>query len=187
MSNKNIPDVRITFVRPGELPIKPKRRLSRKESGLRHDMSQFSPMKAVLGQLFGNPTYKRLKETASVNDWKDSTSKLLKAIELSIKLSVSVADDDWREAIASEIQKGLKRIQSADRMDELFCSLSATLTRVAFTQIGEWPRYYSRTQTVPLTKDFWTLNSNRTAQYVQTVAQKETTARQRGRSARKLP
>jgi hypothetical protein len=62
-----------------------KRRFSREESGLRYDMQQFYSMKVVLEQLFGKPTYQRLKETASLKDWKDSTSKLLRAIELSIR------------------------------------------------------------------------------------------------------
>jgi len=157
----------------------PKRRFSREESGLRYDIQQFYSMKVVLEQLFGKPTYQRLKETASLKDWKDSTSKLLKAIELSIKVSVSVADDDWREAIAFEIQHGLRSIQFAEHMDEVFCSLSAALTRIVFTQIGQWPRYYSRAKTVPLTEDFWILNSNRSAQYVQTAIQKENATRQR--------
>jgi hypothetical protein len=138
-------------------------------------------MKAVLDQLFGNPTYQRLKDTATLKDWKESTSKLLKAIGLSIKLSVSVADDDWRDAITSEIQRGLKSIQSDDQMDELFCSLSAALTRIAFMQIGQMPRHGVKRwpKGVPLMKEFWTLNSSRSAQYVQTAAQRDTAPRQR--------
>ena len=173
------PDVKITFVKPGELPIKRKRRLSREESGLRHDVSQFYSMKAVLEDLFGHPTYLRLKETGSFSDWKDAIAKLLRAIELSISLSVEVADDDWRAAIEFEIQSGLEFVQSADHMDELFCGFSATIARIVFTQIGQMPRYGVSRQTVPLTKEFWKLNSYRTVQYVQTVTQKETAARQR--------
>ena len=163
----------------GSEKTKGTRRLTREESGLRYDMSQFSSMKDVLEQLFGNPTYMRLKETASLSDWKKSTSQLLRAIELSIKATVTVADDDWRDAIADEIQLGLKLLQSVQHMDDLFCVLSATLTTIVFTQIGAMPKYRFTRKTVPLTERFWILNRYRTVQYVQTATQKEASTQQR--------
>jgi len=48
--------------------------------GLRFDMSQFYPLKAVLEELLGHHVYLRLKETATLPDWKDVIQKLLRAI-----------------------------------------------------------------------------------------------------------
>ena len=70
--------VKVTFVKSGQM-TKSKRSSSR-EAGIRYDMSQFYSMKDVLEQLFGKRVYLRLKETASLKDWKDSTIKLLNAI-----------------------------------------------------------------------------------------------------------
>jgi hypothetical protein len=64
---------------------------------IRYDMSQFYPLKAVFEQIFGKRAYRKLKETATLSDWKVETKKLLKAIELSIVETVKVADADFHE------------------------------------------------------------------------------------------
>ena len=62
---------------------------------LRFDMSQFYALKAVLEELLGHRVYSRLKETATLPDWKDVIQKLLRAIKIAIESTVDIADDDW--------------------------------------------------------------------------------------------
>ena len=137
---------------------------------IRADMSQFYPMKSVLEQLFGKRCYRRLKETANLTDWKKETDKLLRCIELAIDTTVDVADDDWRLEIKNSLEMGRKNIKSAESITNLFSFLSATLTRLVFTQIGDLP-YRGGVETVPLSARYWRLSGYRTVQYVQSKAQ----------------
>ena len=162
--------LKVTFVESGQ--IAKSKRSSSRETGIRYDMSQFYSMKDVMEQLFGKRAYLRLKETASLKDWKDSTIKLLNAILLASESSIVIADDDWRNEITDAVKLGVKLISSADHSSDLFSSLAATLTRIAFVQIGCMPNHRSQQKTVPLTKEWWTLRHFRSVQYVQSEAQK---------------
>jgi len=161
---------KVHFVASGQIPKS--RPSSSRESGIRYDMSQFYSMKDVMEQLFGRRAYLRLKETASLKDWKDSTIKLLRAILLASESSIAVADDDWRNEITDVVKLGVKLISSADHISDLFSSLAATLTQIAFVQIGCMPNHRSQQKTVPLTKEWWTIRHFRSVQYVQSEAQK---------------
>ena len=162
--------LKVTFVESGQ--ITKSKRSSSRETGIRYDMSQFYSMKDVMEQLFGKRVYLRLKETANLKDWKDSTIKLLNAIQLASESSIAVADNDWRKEITDAVKLGVKLISSADHVSDLFSSLAATLTRIAFVQIGCMPNHRSQQKTVPLTKEWWTLRRFRSVQYVQSEAQK---------------
>lgn len=148
------------------------KRSSSQDTGIRYDMSQFYSMKDVMEQLFGKRAYLRLKETASLKDWKDSTVKLLNAILLASESSVAVADEDWRNEITDAVKLGVKVISSSEHISDLFSSLAATLTRISFVQIGCMPNHRLQQKTVPLKKDWWTLRHFRSVQYVQSEAQK---------------
>lgn len=129
-------------------------------------------MKDVMEQLFGKRAYLRLKETAGLKDWRDSTIKLLNAILLATESSIAVVDEDWRKEIRDAVALGVKSISSADHISDLFSSLAATPTQIAFLQIGCMPNHRSQQKTVPLTKEWWTLGHFRSVQYVQSEAQK---------------
>ena len=105
-------------------------------NGIRYDMSQFYPLKAALEQILGKRTYRKLKETADLPDWKLETKKLLKAIELSIFETVKVADAEFYKEAKEILELGHAHIKSAKEISELFAGLSATLIRIAFLQIG---------------------------------------------------
>lgn len=135
-------------------------------------MSQFYAMKDVMEQLFGKRTYLRLKETANLKDWKASTIKLLNAILRASESSIAVADDDWRSEIADAVKLGANLISSSDHISDLFSSLAATVTKIAFLQIGHMPNHRLQQKTVPLTKEWWALNQFRSVQYVESEAQK---------------
>ena len=145
-------------------------------NGIRYDMSQFYPLKAAFEQILGKRSYRKLKETAGLSDWKVETTKLLKAIELSIVETVKVADTEFYEEANQIIELGRVHIKNAKDISELFASLSATLTRIVFLQIGYIPAH-GRVESVSLTQKNWNLACVRSVQYVQSTAQKETAKR----------
>ena len=97
-------------------------------TSIRADMSQFYPMKATLEGLFGNRCYRRLKETASLRDWKAETDRLLRGIALAIEATVDVADEGWRREVREILELGRNHIKGANSVADLFAHLSATLT-----------------------------------------------------------
>src|SRR5216683_2135203 len=94
------------------------------------DMSQFYPLKAALEALLGHRVYSRLKETATLRDWKDEIQRLLRAIKIAIKSTVEIADDDWFADIDSILEIGKTQIAESKTAAELFACLSATLARL---------------------------------------------------------
>jgi hypothetical protein len=148
---------------------------------LRHDMSQFYPLKAVLEELLGHRVYSRLKETATLRDWKDEIQRLLRAIKIAIKSTVEIADDDWLAEIDSILELGKTQITESKTVTELFASVSATLARLVFLQIGFLPLGRQQRETIPLTKECWTLTSVRTVQFVQNHKQRQTAQALRAR------
>ena len=142
------------------------------EIGLRYDMGQFYAMKATLEALFGRPVYMKLKESAGIADWRKAIIRLLDAIALAIESTITIADDGWREDIAAEIAHGKGLIEMNDTTSDLFASLSATLSRIVFLQIGLMPTRTALSKTVPLKADWWRLDKYRTAQYVQSTVQR---------------
>jgi hypothetical protein len=57
-------------------------------------------MEFLLERLFGKPIWYRLKETGDIRTWRQETTRLLRAIDLSIRSSVQIADVQWREDVA---------------------------------------------------------------------------------------
>jgi hypothetical protein len=141
---------------------------------LRYDMSQFYPLKTVLEGLLGHRVYLRLKETATLRDWKDEIQKLLRAIKIAIKSTVDIADDDWFAEIDSILELGKTQTAESKTATELFASLSATLSQMVFLQIGFFPLGRQQIEKIPITKERWTLRSVRTVQYVQNSKQRDT-------------
>lgn len=148
---------------------------------LRYDMSQFYPLKAVLEELLGHRVYSRLKETATLPDWKDVIQKLLRAIKLAIESTVDIADDDWFAEIGSILELGKTQIAESKTITGLYACLSATLAQLVFLQIGFLPLGRQQKETIPLTKEWWTLTSVRTVQYVQNNKQRHTAQRFRNK------
>jgi hypothetical protein len=145
-------------------------------NGIRYDMSQFYPLKAAFEQILGKRTYRKLKETATLSDWKVETKKLLKAIELSLTETVKVADAEFHKEAKQILDLGCAHTKSAKDISELFAGLSATLTRVVFLQIGYIPAH-DRVESISLTQKNWNLACVRSVQYVQSSEQKETAKR----------
>jgi hypothetical protein len=99
--------------------------------------------------------------------WGELPGWLLRAIKVAIKSTVEIADDDWFADIDSILELGKKQIAESKTATELFAYLSATLARLVFLQIGFSPLGRQQKETIPLTKEWWTLTSVRTVQFVQ--------------------
>jgi hypothetical protein len=143
---------------------------------IRHDMSQYYPMKAVLEQLFGRRCYMKLKETADLKEWKVECKRLLRAVEVSIEATVEIADTEWRSEIAGVLELGRRHLASARSITSMFAHLSATLTRIVFLQIGQLPSR-GNVEAIPVVAKNWCLNAHRSVQYIQTVEQSAAVAR----------
>jgi hypothetical protein len=165
------PVIKVRFIKPGD-KVEPPKRSSPNEAGLRHNTSELSSIKHLLEEIFGQPTWYKLKETGSIRTWKTETARLLRAIDLSIKSTVEISDDQWRRDMAELIADGIKRIDRAKYIDELLSDLAATLTRIVFLQIGLIPSHYGASATLPLVARNWTLKGHRSVQYVQNDAQR---------------
>lgn len=139
---------------------------------MRHDMSQFYPLKAILEDILGKKTYSKLKETGTLSDWKEETLKLLNAIELAIRETVKIADQDFHDEAKQILELGRKLIPLAKDVADLFSYVSATLAKVVFLQIGYIPSYHIESR--PLREKNWILSCIRSVQYVQTEEQKRT-------------
>jgi len=142
---------------------------------IRYDMSQYYPLKAVLEQILGKATYRRLKETSDLKDWRGETARLLEAIQLSVTDTVQVADHEWYREMGETIEHGSKLLASSKSIDELLASLAATLTRLVFLQLGFVPLRRHQDRAV-LRKGNWRLDGHRSVQFVQTEQQKQNLA-----------
>ena len=174
---------KIVFVgaKPGESAPKKRKPVTRESAGIRHDMKQFYVMKDLMGDLFGQDTYLRLKETASFRDWRKASHKALEAIFMTVKLRVAIADDMWRDEVEATVAHGHSGVDGATDMAELFGALSATFIKLSFVLAGGKP--YRARSARPLTKEHWGTSPYRTPQYVQSQRQREYAASAKERSA----
>jgi hypothetical protein len=152
------------------------RRATPNEAGLRPGIAELSSMKFLLERLFGKPVWYRLKETGDIRTWRKETTRLLRAIDLSINSTVQIVDDQWRADVSEIIAEGLKKLALAEHIDTLLSDLAATLAQIVFMQIGNMPIRYSH-NIIPLTARNWTFDGFRSVQYVQTAAQRATVQR----------
>lgn len=104
-------------------------------SEIQFDLAQYYPMKATFERILGGDSYRKLKDYATIKDWKVETKKLLQSIQLSIDATIEIADDEWRQEINEEIEYGVKLVNRCKTIDELFSSLSAVLIKIVFLQI----------------------------------------------------
>lgn len=134
---------------------------------IRADSSQYYAVKAVFEEVFGNEAWLDLKECTSLAIWKRYTSKLFRAIQLSIEETIEVRDDAWSREICEHISHGQQIAKTAISIDELLSCLSATLIRLVFLQVGMLPNR-RQTPKMTLARQNWNLGKFRTVQYIQT-------------------
>jgi hypothetical protein len=164
----------------------PKRKPTYEEIGLRGNMSQFYPLKALFERLLGKPTYTRLKESAHFPSWKAATIKLLDAMHLSVLSTVRIADRQWFDDVREVIEHGKKALKSGDTIADLFATLAATLIELSFIQMGGMPHRRHPPKTIPLDPRYWTFDGLRSVQYVQTAEQQKAVQVEQDRLAENL-
>lgn len=152
-------------------------------SELRHDLSQFYPMKAVMEQLFGRECFAKLKEGGTLAEWKAESRRLINSAEVAVRINVPIADAEWRAEVASVLDLGRSHIASANTAGELFCAIAATFARLSFLQLGALPNRPG-VASVSLAERNWRLDGFRSVQYVQTEAQRHSLNRSKKHTAK---
>lgn len=130
-------------------------------------------LKSVIEDLFGSEAWYSLKESGHVPTWRKYAERTLKAIELSIKDTIEIYDDEWMREIEGNIQRGVEGIKRQSSIDEIVGILAATLISISFLQIGQIPRRKGSSHKYPLKRGQWKLNTYRQAVYLQTRTQHE--------------
>lgn len=123
--------------------------------------------------VFGSDAWYALKESNHIPTWRKYAEKMLKAIELSIKDTVEIYDDEWMLQIEESIQRGMEGLKGTNAIDEIIAVLAGVLINVSFLQMGHIPRRSGNTKKYSLRKGKWQFNSYRSVVYLQSREQKE--------------
>lgn len=171
-----MPDIKVNFVSPGEVRKKTRKRLTPEQAGIQARLEHLYPVKALIESLFGRPAFMKIKMGGSMSEWRKASIRLLDAVELSVKSTVKIADEDWFKEIAETIDRSKARIHDATVIDALLSYLVQALCQLVFIQLGNFPER-RLAKTTPLTPKWWTLTGFRSVQYVQSDKQREAQAR----------
>lgn len=135
--------------------------------------SKYLILKSAIENLFGSQAWYSLKESNHVPTWRKYAEKTLKSIEISIKDTVDIYDEEWILEIEKNIQRGINALKHQKNIDEIVATLAGTLITVSFLQIGHMPRRKGNQHKFTLRKGNWRLNPYRQVVYLQTKEQKE--------------
>lgn len=135
--------------------------------------TKYLPLKSALEDLFGSDAWYALKESNHLGTWRKYAERTLKAVELSIKDSVEIYDDEWMGEVSSCLRQGMEHLKLANAIDEVVGVIAGTMIELSFTQLGQMPRRKGKQGPFPLRKGDWQLNGYRSVAYFQTKAQKE--------------
>lgn len=128
-------------------------------------------LKSIVECLFGNRAWLDVKHATDVKTWKKYSIRILSAIECSAKATVEIVDNEWFDELNSLVEFGKSNLSSAETTEEIFASLSSSLTRISFFQIGRVPSNVLRKQVTLRHRRNWKLNQFRSVQYVQSKEQ----------------
>ncbi|HCG5558758.1 TPA: hypothetical protein ACX3GK_004562, partial [Vibrio parahaemolyticus] len=150
---------------------------------MEHSLETAYPLKSMMESVFGRKAWLDLKHCQDLGIWKKYSKRLISAVEVSIKSTVKVADDDWFDELSLEFEHGKKCIDSAGSLDVLFANLAACLANISFLQIGMIPQRHSENNVAARQGESWNLSAFRTVQYVQTQEQKERIMRRKSQNS----
>ena len=142
-------------------------------TGVRADLSQFYPFKAMIEQVLGHTEFQKIKDIGGLPALKATVMRLIRQIEVSIAATVIIADDEWHTEISETLARGKDLLSNCKSADELFACLATILARLCFLQIGLVPNQLRNTKPLPLRVENWKLTAYRSVQYVQSTAQKK--------------
>jgi hypothetical protein len=165
-------NIKVKFIAPTGARKNSRKRHTPNQAGIEPRLEHLYPFKALIEKLFGRAAFMKIKMGGSMRDWRDASNKLLEAINLSVKSTVKIVDEDWLREFDNTISHGRDLLRIANTIDDLLSSLVETLAEIVFIQLGNFPLHRT-SYTTPLTPKLWTLTSFRTVQYVQTEDQKK--------------
>jgi hypothetical protein len=140
---------------------------------LRHDEAQYFALKTAIEGILGHEAWLDLKECTEVAKWRRYFLKLIEAIRVSLEASVEICDQGWRDEVRENLNRGKNKVKASKSIEDLLSSLTATLLRQTFLQIGQLPNRTMIAEKVTLSRQNWRLCGYRSVQYVQTPAQVE--------------
>ncbi|MCZ8280142.1 MAG: hypothetical protein O9313_17560 [Acetobacteraceae bacterium] len=135
-------------------------------------LEQHYALKHAFERLWGDEAFLELKHSSDIKTWKRHCQRTLQATRIAVSDTVQVADSVWHETFLAIVDHGLRRIEGAAQLDELFQDFAATYMELSFHQLGFFPNKASRSSR-PLRKGTWQLSHFRSVQYVQTECQKQ--------------
>lgn len=138
-----------------------------------NEYTKYLSVKSALEDLFGSDAWYALKESNHLGTWRKYAAKTLKAVELSVKDSVQIYDDEWMLEVSRCLQNGKEHLDLADSIDEIVGVLAGTMIEMSFLQLGHMPRRQGKPGPYPLRKGEWKMNGFRSVAYLQTRQQKE--------------
>ena len=140
---------------------------------MQHDMSHMYALKSAIDDLLGHRAWLELKETTLLKTWRRYVLKIFDAIELSVKSTIQIRDEEWFEEVQSNLEHGRELARISESTDDLIAALSAALLRQVFLQLGAAPSRKTA-KSVPLKAEHWRFDGFRSVQIVQSLQQKET-------------
>jgi len=138
-----------------------------------NEYSKYMILKLAIENLFGSEAWYALKESNYLPTWRKYAEKTLKSIEVSIKDTVEIYDEEWISEIEENIQRGIEAIKLQKSIDEIIAVLAGILINISFLQIGYIPKRRGNPRKYTLRKGQWNFNSYRSVVYLQTKKQKE--------------
>jgi len=138
-----------------------------------NEYTKYLSVKSALEDLFGSGAWYAPKESNHLGTWRKYADRTLKAVELSVRDSVEIYDDEWMQEVSRCLQNGKKDLDLADSIDEIVGVLAGTMIEMSFIQLGHMPRRKGTPGPYPLRKGEWKMNGFRSVAYLQTREQKE--------------
>jgi hypothetical protein len=135
--------------------------------------TKYLTLKSAIEDLFGSEAWYALKESNHLGTWRKYGERTLRAVEIAVKDTVEVYDEEWLSELCECVGRGIEAIRTADAIDEVVGAIAGTLVEVSFLQIGLMPRRKGRSGKYPVRKGKWKLNAYRSVAYLQTSEQRE--------------
>ena len=130
-------------------------------------------LKSAIEDLFGSNAWYALKESNHIPTWRKYAINTIRAIELSIKDTIEIYDEDWISQIEECVLRGKSEINRQKSIDEIIGVLAGILINISFLQIGSMPSRKGSKEKYQLRKGQWRLDGYRSVVYLQTPKQRE--------------
>ena len=144
---------------------------------MEYNLENCYAMKSLVENLFGSSAWYEVKHSTDPKVWRKYSTRILSAISVSARATVSIADSEWHEELNSLVEFGQSRIKSSASTELIFANLAASLASISFHQLGLVPCNIRSKQVTLRHEGNWKLDCFRSVQYVQSKEQKATKER----------